>query len=152
MRISFTGTREGMSVKQMEAFEKFLKEHKVTHVSHGDAIGADAEAHAVARNLGLKLSKRPCNVRSQRAFTMGGAVVAAPEEPLKRNRKLVDDGAMLVACPKEFEEVIRSGTWATVRYAVERGKPVYIIWPDGYTLALNHLTISSVTTISRKVA
>jgi hypothetical protein len=55
-----------------------------------------------------------------------------PEAPfLKRNKNIVDYTDLLVACPNGFEEVIRSGTWATWRYAVKQEKLWIIIWPDG---------------------
>ena len=37
----------------------------------------------------------------------------------------------LVAAPKEDEEVVRSGTWATVRYARKAGRVVLVVRPDG---------------------
>lgn len=45
---------------------------------------------------------------------------------------IVDATAVLVACPKEEEgEELRSGTWATVRYARRRHRPVYVVRPSG---------------------
>ena len=35
-----------------------------------------------------------------------------------------------IACPAENKEVMRSGTWATIRYAKRIKKPITIIWPD----------------------
>lgn len=37
------------------------------------------------------------------------------------------------AAPKDFKEELRSGTWATIRYAVKQQKRVIIIFPDGST-------------------
>lgn len=53
-----------------------------------------------------------------------------PDWEPKRNHDIVDATEWLIATPKKFEE-IRSGTWATVRYAKKVKKPVTIIWPDG---------------------
>jgi predicted Rossmann fold nucleotide-binding protein DprA/Smf involved in DNA uptake len=58
-------------------------------------------------------------------------VVHTPKAPLDRNRDIVDAAAVLIAAPKEMTETLRSGTWATVRYARKQGKQVWIVWPDG---------------------
>jgi hypothetical protein len=36
-----------------------------------------------------------------------------------------------VAAPRTPIETLRSGTWATVRYARAYGRPVWIVLPDG---------------------
>jgi len=133
MVISFTGTRKGMSKYQIDTFVKLLYEYGAQVFIHGDCVGADADAHVLAMSQGIEVLKRPCNIERQRAFTDGGRVVAEPEAPLIRNRKIVDDGEQLIACPGTFHEEQRSGTWATIRYAKRNDKPVTIIWPDGTT-------------------
>jgi len=129
--VSFTGTRDGMTPEQIEVFGILLYELKPFWFVHGDCVGADAEAHAVAMSLGVDVIKRPANLKHSRAFCKGGRVVAPPEPPLNRNKKIVNDGGHLVACPSGYEEKLRSGTWSTVRYARKIGKPLTIIWPDG---------------------
>jgi hypothetical protein len=37
----------------------------------------------------------------------------------------------VIAAPMSSAEILRSGTWATIRYARKAGKPVLIIWPNG---------------------
>jgi len=38
----------------------------------------------------------------------------------------------VLACPYGYEEeMIGSGTWATIRYALKIHKPLAIIWPNG---------------------
>jgi hypothetical protein len=130
--LAFTGTQEGMTKAQRKVFRKLLAEIDPSVFIHGDCIGADAEAHAIAfEEQGREVRKRPCNIPQKRAFTKGGTVVAPPEPPLDRNHKMVDDGQALVATPKTMHEELRSGTWATVRYARKLDRPVWIIWPDG---------------------
>jgi len=46
--------------------------------------------------------------------------IPAPKPYLTRNKDIVRDTEMLVAAPADETEVIRSGTWSTVR-AVSRG-------------------------------
>ena len=55
-----------------------------------------------------------------------------PRQYHERNRNIVDATDILVATPKENKgDIYRGGTWYTINYAVSKGKPVYIIWPDG---------------------
>lgn len=131
MKLSFTGSRQGMTKAQKKAFGYLLYERGVLSLTHGDCIGADADAHHIAMEAGAEVRKRPCNIETQRAFTEGGETVADPEAPLSRNKKIVDDGEELVACPASYQEELRSGTWATIRYAKKSHKPTTIIWPDG---------------------
>jgi len=49
---------------------------------------------------------------------------AARGDELKRDRRQVAWSHILIAAPKTNEEMLRSGTWATVRYARKRHIPV----------------------------
>lgn len=135
--ISFTGTRSGMTKYQIETFVEIIISYKdkidKVILIHGDCIGADATAHLLAADNNVEIRMRPCDMDSQRAFSEGGEIIADPEPPLIRNRKIVDDGDELIACPFGYEEVMRSGTWATIRYAKRNKKPITIIWPNGTT-------------------
>jgi len=134
--ISFTGTRQGMTEEQKASLKALLRAHKPTIFVHGDCVGADEEAHQVALECGIeKIHKRPADVDStKRAFTKEGEVIAEAKDPLDRNRDIVNDSDLLIATPsKEFEE-LRSGTWATIRFAKRQNKHVTIIWPDGGVL------------------
>jgi len=55
-----------------------------------------------------------------------------PRPPLVRNRDIVDATDMLIAAPATRKEVLRSGTWATIRYAKKMKKWIYIIYPSGH--------------------
>jgi len=136
MIISFTGTRQGMTKYQIDTFNSLMYDMGMQTLIHGDCVGADADAHVLAMLQQIRVLKRPCNIERHRAFTDGGEVVAEPEPPLIRNRKIVNDGEQLIACPATHEEELRSGTWATIRYAKKNHKPVTIIWPDGTTSLL----------------
>ena len=50
---------------------------------------------------------------------------------LVRNHDIVDVCDVLVATPGQKEEQIRSGTWATIRYARKIRKQIIIVYPDG---------------------
>lgn len=130
--ISFTGTRKGMNEIQKELFSQILDEISPSKFVHGDCVGADEDAHNIVVNKGIDdIAKRPCTFDNMRAFTKEGVCVAKPEYALDRNKKIVDDGELLIATPGENKEVMRSGTWSTIRYAKKVNKPVIIIYPNG---------------------
>lgn len=49
---------------------------------------------------------------------------------LDRIKDIVDMSDILIATPESVKEVLRSGTWSTVRYAKRAGKEVIICNPD----------------------
>jgi len=131
MEIAFTGTQAGMTNAQKAAFKKLLVELGVKTFHHGDCIGADADAHSIAHELGsIDIIIHPPSVNTKRAYCSSTKIMP-PEEYLVRNRRMVNLSVGLIATPKVDYEVLRSGTWMTVRYAVKSYRPVWIIWPNG---------------------
>jgi predicted Rossmann fold nucleotide-binding protein DprA/Smf involved in DNA uptake len=114
MKVAFTGTRKGMSdgQKAQMVYLANLLERPGNEWHHGAAEGADTEAAALVGE-----------------FTLAWVVVPHPggADPLWRNRELVALCDLLVAAPETDQEVVRSGTWATVRYARHVGKPVVML-------------------------
>ena len=53
-----------------------------------------------------------------------------PRGYIQRDKDMVDEADYLWAAP-HGEEIIRSGTWTTVRYARKKGIPITIIMPNG---------------------
>ena len=66
--VGFTGTQAGMSENQKMLWQRFLLEHGVEEVHHGDCIGADAEADAIAADLGIRRAAHPCMIPGKRAY------------------------------------------------------------------------------------
>lgn len=131
--VGFTGTRRGMTSEQETTFAAQLvglTDPRAEMLVHGDCLGADAQAHAIARRLGLEAVAYPANIPGMRAFTDAGTM-ASPAPPLERNKRIVGACGLLIATPARSVEEQRSGTWATIRYARRQGKHVIIIWPDG---------------------
>lgn len=50
---------------------------------------------------------------------------------LDRDKHIVAESTVMIATPGTQKEVVRSGTWATIRYTRAAKKPLYIIFPDG---------------------
>jgi len=129
MRIGFTGTQQGMSAKQYGSIEHELRKYS-GEFHHGDCIGADAEAAAIARSLGYWIVGHPPTNESKRAFFPSDYVWEA-QPYLVRNHDIVDVCDLVIAAPREKKEVLRSGTWATIRYTrkVKLGHQLVLIVP-----------------------
>jgi hypothetical protein len=130
MRIGFTGSRTGLTAKQRDQLWALLPGALEFH--HGDCIGADHEAHLIALELGVPVVVHPPTVVKYRAWSTHGMQYMAPAPFLVRNKRIVRYTDQLIACPKESVEPKPGrgqGTWSTVRYARDQGKPVDILWP-----------------------
>jgi hypothetical protein len=99
--------------------------------------GADDELDALAHVMGIQRvvfpSTHPTKSALTRCLARGGSIIVArePLSPLKRNPLIVDAGQRLIACPKNDQMTVRSGTWSTVRYASKQGRVIEIIYPNG---------------------
>jgi predicted kinase len=128
MKIGFTGSGQGINGDQAKKVYHLLKELGAKELHHGDCVGGDATAHNIAWRMGLRTIQHPPTNPRARAFTQCTEVRA--EKPyLERNHDIVDETEHLIACPRTQTEILRSGTWATIRYARKLGKPVTIIFP-----------------------
>lgn len=125
----FSGTRRGATPAQLAKVELFLKQRRAWW-HHGDCVGADEQVHDLARGHGWKIAIHPPIIPRFRAFCVGD-LIHQPLEYLQRNHAIVSVCAKLVATPRTYSRESRSGTWATIRYARDQGKPVMIIYPDG---------------------
>lgn len=134
-KAAVTGTREGATYQQLATFTRILLATGATSLGHGDCIGADKQAHGIARKLGLWITGYPPNDEKNRAWCECDEY-AAPAPYLERNKLIVNQASFLIALPRFHYEETRSGTWAAVRYARTFGgnRPIFIIAPDGNTL------------------
>ncbi len=127
MIIGFTGTRDGMSHKQLKALRAHFEECSrsastlITEFHHGDCIGADVEANDIVRTFGIKTHGHPPTMSRYRAFSKCD-VWFEPKGYLERNQDIVDACEVLIVAPRTNHEVQRSGTWATYRSAKRIGR------------------------------
>lgn len=144
MKIGMTGSRDGITDQACNAFIACIKLTQISEAHHGelhsnsrcrssdneDCIGADALFHNIMQSLNIPIVIHPPDIDTLRAYCIGGQVL--PKKPyLSRNQDIVNSSDLLVAFPSTKEEVVRSGTWSTIRYAQKINKPVVIFYPDG---------------------
>lgn len=117
MAVGFTGTRSGMTKRQEDTLRIYLeaaREKFGPEFRHGVARGSDLRAAEIAVSLGYKEKKFP-----------------AGDDPLGRNKVIVDGADFMFATPQQYHEAPRPGTWMAIRYANRTGTQGITIWPDG---------------------
>lgn len=136
MILGFTGTsKRDLTRRQLRQLEQGLRGVNVLHL--GDCIHADAQAWAEAIHLDIRTIGHPPLDDARRAHCLYDEE-RKPKDFIARNHDIVDEGADgLIAMPATFEEVLRSGTWATVRYARKLKRKIWIVLPDGSVQAEN---------------
>ena len=73
MRVGFTGTREGLTSAQRDALREVLRALAPSVLAHGDCVGSDAAAHAVARDLDGVDQWKVARAAGAKALTIGAA-------------------------------------------------------------------------------
>ncbi len=136
MILGFTGTRNGMTEAQKRKFAALLRERGVTELHHGDCVGADEDAHNIARQHGINIVIHPPVDSADRAFCMGAYYTHQPRTHFQRNRDIVADTDALAATPLLEVETPTGGTWYTIRAGRKRHVAggvyqVFVIWPSG---------------------
>jgi hypothetical protein len=108
-----------------------------TLLAHGACRGADDEADGLAAEMGIHRVAYP-STASTRVYDnylqarVGSqiTIVLPPQPPLVRDKIIVDIAEILIAAPKSMTEILRSGTWTTVRYARRQKKQIIMLWPE----------------------
>lgn len=136
VKIGFTGSQRGLTSKQNEDLFALLKRLNPELGVHGACIGADDLFDQLCAKLGISRAIFPSTNLSKRVpdaelISRSGSVCTIyPAKPgLERNADIVNLGAALIACPRQSFEIVRSGTWATVRLARRLGKPIHLLLP-----------------------
>lgn len=118
MKVLVTGSRHW---KDRQAIEEGFRQIPPTLVIHGDAIGADTIANAVAATLGIDRAIFPAN-------WSGHGKAAGPI----RNRLMFDTTQPDVVLAYPLPD--SCGTWDMVEYARSKGCPV-LVYGEDFTLA-----------------
>lgn len=129
MRLGFTGTQIGMNPFQKFILTEIIKSFSpVDEFHHGDCIGADADAHAIALLYVTSIVIHPPIDSSKRAFCHGHKFY--PEKQyLDRNYDIVIMSDIMIGTPRSNTEYLRSGTWSTIRKSKKLQKHLFIIYP-----------------------
>lgn len=137
MRAGFTGTRNGMNAKQLGQLRIELMRLAPTLLAHGACRGADDQADELAAEMGIYRVAYPSTASTAiyasalRARTGSQiTIILPPQLPLVRDKMIVDLAEIMIAAPKTMTEIVRSGTWTTVRYARRMKKEVIMLWPQ----------------------
>jgi hypothetical protein len=135
--IGFTGTREGMTAKQMETFGEHVAEQRPSKFHHGCCLGADLDAVLIVKQVSpdtLIIGHPPTDRKlvAVRAEELSD-ILHDPLPYLDRNKKIVQHGEDgLIVTPKGVNPEWRSGTWSTARFARKIGRHITVITPDGF--------------------
>lgn len=120
-----------MTSAQIYAVDALLDNDIITQISHhGDCVGADADFHKLAYLQGLRVIGHPPIKNKLRAYCEFDEV-REPKEFADRNHDIVNESDWMIFTPSGFIEILRSGTWAAIRYAKNKKKEGFIVWPDG---------------------
>lgn len=149
-RVGFTGAQFGpVTVAQLVSVTRLLREYFESGAQFhhgcnclakpgGEVItGWDDIAAHLARDIGYVIVGHPPTDRSKlHPDRIVNDIELSPLPYLERNHRIVDDTLRLIAAPVTHYEVVRSGTYATVRWAVRRGKPGDLVKPLGTVIPI----------------
>jgi hypothetical protein len=146
MKIGFTGTRNQLTEAQSASLERLLTpaeygpNRPIFH--HGACKGADSFAATVAFGLNYDVIAHPgksahggdnewlCPIALEHSTE-----VRETKTHFARNRDIVDETDMLIACPQYMDPITegtKGGTAYTIQYARKKGRPVVIVRPNGW--------------------
>ncbi len=145
LHIGFTGPIADMNEFQVEQFTKIISGFLPVFVfHHGDALGADATAHALVTqtfrtllNCQPNIEKHPgygkgmnaSSTNPKRAYCEGFTICHPAKPYMERNTDIAQVLDILIATPSTPTQELRSGTWSTVRRALKLHKGIILIPP-----------------------
>ncbi|KKN36934.1 hypothetical protein LCGC14_0768570 [marine sediment metagenome] len=133
--ISFTGTQHrDLTTRQCFDLTNYLIEYRAAlrSIHLGDCIMADEQMFTIVQETGLEhlvILHPPSDARKRAYCPVPAQRIMPPRPYLQRNRDMAAACDVMLAAPKQEGEVVRSGTWATVRYARQLSKQVIIFNP-----------------------
>lgn len=132
--LGFTGTRLSVTQIQTTLTRVLVEKIKPKHAHHGACVGGDEMFHNICEDYDII---RWLHLPIQRMYEM--KFIYNPKTDMRlgrlsysdRNQEIIGCSDALIATPHEDHEILRSGTWMTIRYARMARRPAYILFPDG---------------------
>ena len=134
MKMGFSGTRNGMTEAQKNAFVRLIDAEPPNWFHHGSCVGADCEAALIVRMrfpVYCVIVRHPPKDTSLMAQNAPYGEDRPAKSHLARNRDIVNETELLIATPFQMEHQESGGTWYTIDFAKKKKKKVTIIYPDG---------------------
>lgn len=138
--VGFTGAQGGLYGHQPTSIGRLLRELRAQGAStfiHGGCVGSDEQAALIAAHLGYTLDEWPGHIPEKRT-TFVSHITHDPRHTLVRNAIIVGKADVMIAAPAQVAEIIRSGTWATIRAARKARVPLAIVYPSGEVRMEHH--------------
>jgi hypothetical protein len=137
-KVTVITSRFDITNKQLSAFRNLLPifaKDNHTFIIGGDE--ADYDIYLALLASGFPVEVYPHVGNSKDTDKYNGAKVINSALPLRdRNKRMVDEGTILIGLPQTFNELEDSPAWKTIRYAMSSEKEVYVISPNGYSWGL----------------
>jgi len=138
LKLGITGSRYGFNENQFDNFYDIIEKLKLTfniiEFHHGVCKGIDEQSHFIIRDLIIDckiIGHSPENQSFISLKAFKDLDIKYHKYPyLIRNKNIVDKVDLLIAIPNTNDEIIRSGTWSTIRYAKKKNKKIIIIYPN----------------------
>lgn len=125
MIVGFTGTRNELTEWQKRKIFELLTKLRPRYAHHGMCVGGDDTFNTVCLSLGIMTIGWPSNIPKLVA-NCRVSYRNNPSPPLERNVWIVKASEVMICCPYENKEIIRSGTWSTIRESRRQHKKRYI--------------------------
>jgi hypothetical protein len=139
IRIGFSGPRGGMNQIQIQNLYTYLAQVALLNDHdpdvqgiegrHGDCLGSDIAFHVLVTALRWRTVIHPPANDRYRAFCKGDEI-RPPKPYLTRDWDIALETGELLATP-DCPPRRGSGTWTTISYAIQLGRPVKMFFPDG---------------------
>ena len=133
MIIGTSGSRNGMNkISKNILINELNKINSITAFHHGDCKGVDEEFHNIIRDhdKSINIIVHPPINNSLRSYCNGN-IIKKENTYLQRNKNIVNQVNLMIFLPSTNQEILRSGTWSTIRYCKKINKKYIIIFPDG---------------------
>lgn len=146
--IGITATRDGLTARQFTSVFQLFRNiktvcdnsYKIAKLHQGCCVGGDEQLTIAAIALGMDVAAHPptdSKLLSKLALDLSHTK-SEPLPYLERNRVIVDQCDTIIAAPNNYENMLRSGTWSTYRYAKLNFKKIFLVLPNGVVQRWSH--------------